>query len=249
MKDLYDFLRQYDWLGFIITGLVGAFLSFLFSKLNSLFVIKRKKRCISKCLISSDIYRNLEKDGFKITVSYKDIIFEKPVSVLKIRLRNDGEEDILFSNCFSRNVYLRLDNHNIVEVTVSSDSEGINPKAEYINDNRWDLSWDLLKKDECFYVTIIVADEVKDLSGVNFDIRAEGISQIKTPEIRVKEAMLPMLKAAVILAIPIVVLVPNVESPFADISLKLFLLLILAFCVIFFWIIALYERIKWLNDR
>ena len=195
------------------------------------------------------VYHNLDKDGLKITVSYKGKIIDQSVSVMKIRLRNDGEEDLFFTHCFSRAIYFRMSNYDIIEVKVSSEFDGVNPKVKLGDIGRYDLSWDLLKKDEYFYVIIVVADEVEDISAVNFDVRAEGISEIKTPEFRAREFLLPVFILSIVLAILVLIFVPNEDTIIAHFSNKLLFILVIAFSFIFLWVLALYSRIRWLKEK
>lgn len=249
MSAIFDLLKQQDWIGLIIAGLVGALLSLLLNYLKSFFVSKRKTRCISKHLSSSAIYRNLEKGALKVLVTYKNRTFFKPISFLRVRLRNDGEEDIQFRNCLNRPIYVTMEDYELVDVVVDSDYSEVKPKIEVVDANKYALSWDMLKKDESINLTLVVVGEVKDLFAIKFDIRADGIEQIKTPEVRVKEGMLPAFVAVGILSIPILLFMPNDLMAFEVMSVKLVLLLVLTFLLFFYWILCLYERIRWLKEK
>ena len=142
-----------------------------------------------------------------------------------------------------------LEGLDVVDLSVESSIDGVNPSVNQIDPCKYDVKWDLMKRDEYFFICIVVRGEVKDMSGVKFVIRADGINQIKTPEYKVSEAMLPVLIAAVLLIVPIIIFWPA-RNMFLDIMPEKWLYV---GCMILFvlacWIAALKQRIKWMKEK
>lgn len=107
----------------------------------------------------------------------------------------------------------------------------------------------MLKCDESFIIKVVLRGEVKGISAVRFDIRADGISQIKTPEYRVKEVMFPVVVGFAIAIIPFMFLMPTSEMFVGIMPMKLFLLVCMAFVILIIWIMTLLKRIKWLKEQ
>ena len=67
--------------------------------------------------------------------------------------------------------------------------------------NKYDLSWSLLKRDE--YIDLVIVAKGKDLAQeqVKMTLRAEGIEKIKSPEYRVWPQLWPILLADAIMVL------------------------------------------------
>lgn len=248
METIKAFLERWDILGFVVAGFIGAIIMLLIEGFNSLFSMKRRKYCISKQLVSSTVYQQTDKDGLKITVTYNDVSVDGSLTILKIRLRNDGEEDLMYSQRISR-LSVILEGLDVVDVFVESSIDGVNPTLILLDQCKYDVKWDLMKRDEFFFICIVARGEVKDMLGVKFDIRADGISRIKIPEFKVAEAMIPVLAAAALVAVPIIVFWPA-KNLFLDIMPEKWLYIgCLIIMVLAFWIAALKQRIKWLKEQ
>ena len=248
MSGIVDFLRQWDILGFAIAGFISAVIALAFKGTKSFFVMKRKKYCISKKLLSSTVYQNMDKDGLRISISYNGRECQGPISILKIRLSNDGEEDILYSQRVSH-LHLLFEDLTIIDVSAFADIDGVNPSLSLLNDNRYDLKWDLLKRDEYFYIKLVVDGEVDNICSLKFDVRADGIDNIKTPEYKAKEVMLPLLGAYALFAILVALFFPKTDMFIDIIPMKWFSLAIIFIFVLVVWIAALNRRIKWLREE
>ena len=250
MDSIIGFLKHWDLVGFVIAGFISVIIALLINGFKSLFSMKRKKYCISKSLVSSTVYQETEEDGFEIIVSYHGKRIDRPLTVLNVRLRNDGEEDILFSQRFSRPVFIAINEANIIDVKTYSLIEGVNPIAVKNSVGSFSISWDLLKRDEFLYLKIII-DGLWDgkISDVHFDIRADGINQIKTPEYKVGEVMIPIFIATGLISILLIIFYPSGEMFVDIISMKLFYILCLLFSTLIFLISALIQRIKWLKEN
>ena len=96
---------------------------------------------------------------------------------------------------------------------------------------------------------MVVKGEVTDITAVKFEIRADGIGQIKTPEFRVRYVMMPVLVASAIVAIPIALFLPEEESFVGIMPMKVFMLIWLAFMVLIAWVLALMKRVRWLKEQ
>ena len=248
METIKAFLERWDILGFVVAGFISAVMALLIEGFRSMLNMKRSKYCISKALVSSTVYQQTDKDGLKITISYNNEAVEGALTILKIRLRNDGAEDLMYSQRISR-LSVILEGLDVVDLSVESSIDGVNPSVNQIDPCKYDVKWDLMKRDEYFFICIVVRGEVKDMSGVKFVIRADGINQIKTPEYKVSEAMIPVLIAAALLIIPIIIFWPT-RNMFLDIMPEKWLYV---GCMILFvlacWIAALKQRIKWMKEK
>lgn len=248
METIKAFLDRWDILGFIIAGLIGAVIMLLIDGFKSLFSMKRKKYCISKTLISSTVYQHTDSGGLKITVSYKGQEVEGPLTILNIRLRNDGEEDIMYSQRIGRLCIMLVDLKEM-DVSVNSDIDGVNPCVKIADDGKYDIKWDLLKSGECFYIKIIAKGEINDMASVKFDVRADGIDQIRTPEYRVSEAMIPIWTALALLGIPSILFLPSEAMLLDVLPIKWLYIGSLIFMALIAWIGALKRRIKWMKEQ
>lgn len=247
MDTIKAFLERWDILGFVVAGLIGAIIMLLIDGFKSLFNMKRKKYCISKALMSSTVYNQTNKDGLRISITFNDNEIEGPLTILKIRLRNDGEEDIMYSQKISH-LLMMVETMDVLEVSVDSEIEGINPTVKMDSCGVYNIKWELLKRDEFFYIKVIAKGEIEDMSGVKFGIRADGINQIKTPEFKVAEIMIPVWGATALIAIPVILFWPA-EEMFLDVfPMKWLLVGSMIIFVLVFWIGALKQRIRWMRE-
>ena len=162
----------------IVGGVIGAVITLLLNRALSFFRMKRSKYCISKSLVSSSVYQQTDEGGLKIRVLYNDREVGGPLSILSIRLRNDGAEDLFYSQRVSQ-LLLCLDDLEVLDLNVSAETEGVKPEVIRQDDGKFELRWDLLKRDESIFIKVVAKGEVKDISAVKFEIRADGIDQIK----------------------------------------------------------------------
>ncbi|MBR5907040.1 MAG: hypothetical protein IKZ50_01440 [Bacteroidales bacterium] len=246
MKYLIDLLKEYDITGFIIAGVIGYAIVLLYPLLKYLFITKRRPFNISRTTPSSTVCQNLSKDKLKISVSYDGKNFTGSLSVIKIRLKNDGDNDILYSQRCSRPVYILIDKYEVVDIYACCEKEGINPTIQKSR-NRYSLKWDLLKRDEFFDICVVVEGEVKNSSFIRFDVRADGIKTIKRPEIRVKQALTPLVIFDIIV-FPLILLFGTNEFLFGKVTIKTFLLFFLLFENAAYVVLVLSARIKWLKE-
>lgn len=248
MEAIKGFIDMLDWPGIIVGAVIGVIIPVLFNQVQSFFRKNRKKYCLSKSLASSSVYQQTDDGGLKIRVSYNDTEVEGPLSILSIRLRNDGSEDLAFSRRFN---YLKLviDELEVLDVSVSSSIAGVNPAVFLGGEGNYGLKWDLLKVDECFFVRVVAKGEINDLSAIKFEVRADGLNQIKTPEYKVNEVMKPVLLAAAVCAILTFIIVPASLSFVEIMSMRAFMLIVDAFSVLLILVSALLQRIKWMKEQ
>lgn len=242
------FFEKWDILGFVVAGLIGAIIMLLIDGFKSVFSMKRKKYCISKSLTAHTVYRQFDQDGLKISISYNNKEIEGPLSILEIRMRNDGEEDLMYSQRISR-LCMIVETREVLDVSVESGTDGVNPTVDMVSHGNYEIKWDLLKKDEFFRIKIIVEGEVEDMSCVMFDIRADGINQIKTPEYKVAEVMIPALCAEALVVIPIVLFYPSQELFLNILPMKWLLVGCMIIAALVLWIGALHQRIRWMKEQ
>lgn len=248
METIKAFLERWDILGDVVEGFSGAIITSLIGALYSKFIMKRKKYCISKALVASTVYKQTNKDGLKISVSYNDEVVDGSLTILKIRLRNDGTEDLMYSQRISR-LSVILEGLDVVDVFVESSIDGVNPSLGQIDSCKYDLKWDLMKRDEYFFISIVAKGEVNDMTGVKFDIRADGISQIKTPEYKVSEAMIPVLIGSALVTVPVTIFWPAKNMFLNIMPMKWFYFGCMVLLVLACWIAALKQRIKWMKEK
>ena len=248
MTWLKSFFANWTILEYVIGGVIGAIIAVLINCILSLFRMKRKKYCISKALVSSSVYQQTNKDGLKISVSYNDKEIDGQLSIMTVRLRNDGEEDLMYSQRVSH-LFFVLDGFKAIDVSVYADIEGINPIVSLRSDGYYELKWDLLKRDESLFIRIVVEGEPKDITTLKFDVRADGINDIKTPEFKVMDLMGPAFVTVTLIGIPVALFWPADESFVGIMPMKVFLLLSLLFFALFVLIMALIRRIAWLKEQ
>ena len=248
METIKAFLERWDILGFVVAGFISAIIALLVEGFRSMFNMKRRKYCISKALVSSTVYQQTDKDGLKITISYNNEEVDGSLTILKIRLRNDGADDLMYSQRISR-LNVIFENLVVVDVSVESTIDGINPSVSQIDPCKYNVKWDLMKRDEYFFICIVVRGEVKDMSGVKFDIRADGINSIKTPEFKVPEAMIPVWAAILLVIVPIILFWPANDMFLDILPMKWLLVGSMVIMALMFWIGALKQRIKWMKEQ
>jgi hypothetical protein len=248
MDSIINVLDEWSIIDYVIAGLIGAVIAFLFNMVISFFSIKRKKYNLSKSLVSSSVYEQTEEDGLKIKVLYNNIEVDGPLSIMKICIKNDGMEDLVYSKRI-KNLFLKFDDMDVLCVSVSSEVVDVLPVVIPIDADKYEIKWDLLKCDECIMIKVVAKGKEIDFSKIKFEIRADGISKIKTPEYKVNEVMRPILISDILIVVPILLFYPSSTSFIGIMPMKVFMLLILSIMTIMLWVTALLKRIKWLKEQ
>lgn len=248
MDSIITFLDKWSFVDYVIAGVVGAVIALLLNIVISFFRNKRKKYCISKRLVSSSVYQQTDEDGLKIKVLYNDKEIEAPISIIKLCIKNDGLEDIVYSKRI-RKLLLSFKDMDVLGISVISEIADIKPVVNPINDEEYELKWDLLKRDECIIIKAVVKGIEFNLSNVIFEIRADGINEIKTPEYKVNEVMSPILLGDIAIIVPMLLFYPSSDTFIGIMPMKVLMLIILVVMTIILWVIALLKRIKWLKEQ
>jgi hypothetical protein len=248
MDFVFAFLDKWNIVDYVIAGVIGTIIAFLLNIVISFFRDKKKKYCISKRLVSSSVYQQTDEDGLKIKVLYNDKEIEGPISIIKLCIKNDGLEDIAYSKRI-RKLFLSFNDVDVLDLSVISEIADVKPVVNPINDGRYEIKWDLLKRNESIIIKVVAKGNEFDISNVKFEIRADGINEIKTPEYKVNEVMSPVLLVDFIIIVPMLLFYPSSESFVGIMPMKVFVLIILVFMTIFLWVTALLKRIKWLKEQ
>lgn len=199
MEIVKELLKRYDMLGFVISAIISIVIGLLYKGVKSFVTLKRKPYNISRQSISHMVYDNRSDGDFSISVAYKGQVYNDPLTMIRIRLLNDGDNDISFIRQCAKPILVEITNADVIDVYVECASDEMEASVNKTKDNEFDLSWALLKKDE--YVDLVVVAKGKDFNAeqINFKIRAEGISKIKSPEFHVWPQLWPIMVASIIM--------------------------------------------------
>ncbi len=246
MESIKTFLEQWDLSGFVIAAVISLLMGLVFKGVKNLVTMKRKPYNISRQTINRTIYDNRNEGDFSITVSYKGKVYEDPLTLLRIRLLNDGENDINFIRQCVKPLSIEVDeNIETIDVVLEPSNDDMECSVSFAGVNKYDLTWTLLKKDE--FVDLVIVTKGKELAAENvkMTVRAEGIEKIKSPEYRVWPQLWPMLLAISIFSVLMWFTMPA-EVTFIPVIPQnmfwtgLFLLMIPAYTIL-----VLVKRIKW----
>ena len=207
--------------------------------------MKRKPYNISKKLVSTTVYDNREEGDFSITVKYRGEYFNSPLTLLRIRLLNDGQNDFFFSQRCSRPICISIPDIGIVDYYTEADSD-IQPVLKCEN-GKYRLSWSLLKVDESIDIVFVAKTSKISMSDIDFDIRADGINRIKSPEYRVWPQLWPILIASALMGL-LILLIPSKSMIFPFMSERLFCFIVVIGADLLFIILTLIRRIQWLKE-
>ena len=192
---------QWDLLGFTIAAVISLLISLIVKGIKNLVTMKRKPYNISRSTISRTVYENRKDGDFSIVVSYKGVVYDAPLTIVRIRLLNDGENDINYINQCAHPILIEVRDAEIVEAFIEPSNLLMDAELSSIIDNDYSLSWKLLKKDECIDFVLVVKGKDFVPEQVSFIIRAEGIDKIKAPEYHVWPQLWPHISFLVISAI------------------------------------------------
>lgn len=202
MESIKNFLQQWDLLGFVIAGIVSLLIGLLFKGIKNLVTMKRKPYNISRQTVNRTVYDNWHDGDFSITVSYKDKVCEDSLTLLRIRLMNDGEKDINYIRQCAKPISIEIDETvETIDVVLEPSNKEMESAITFNSANKYDLTWSLLKKDE--FIDLVIVAKGKDFSAehVKMTVRAEGIEKIKSPEYRVWPQLWPVSLAIIIAAV------------------------------------------------
>ena len=202
MGSIKEFLQHWDLLGFVIAAIISLLISLIFKGIKNLVIMKRKPYNISRQTINRTVYDNRRDGDFTITVSYKDKVCEDSLTLLRIRLLNDGENDINYIRQCAKPISIEISEAvETIDIVLEPSNKDMESSIEYVSDNKFDLTWSLLKRDE--FIDLVIVAKGKNLSAeqVKIAVRAEGIEKIKSPEYRVWPQLWPVLSAILIMSV------------------------------------------------
>lgn len=249
METIRGFLQQWDILGFTIAGIISLLIGLIYTGIKNLVIMKRKPYNISRQTINRTIYDNRNEGDFAITVSYKGKVYEDPLTLLRIRLLNDGENDLNYIRQCAKPVSIEIgESAKVIDVYLEPSKPEMDVAISDSGNNKYDLSWSLLKKDE--YIDLVIVAIGKDLSAeqVKMTVRAEGIEKIKSPEYRVWPQLWPILLGLLIVALLSWFLVPAKITFIPWIPENVFWTGLAVLMMPLFTILVLVKRIEWLKE-
>lgn len=246
MRSIIDFLKHWDLLGFVIAAIISLIVGLIFNGLKNLVSMKRKLYNISRQTINRTIYDNRIDGDFSIKVSYKGEFYEDSLTLLRIRLLNDGQNDINYIRQCAKPILIIIDgSSDIVDVLVEPSNGDMEAIVSRNGDNKYDLSWSLLKKDEYIDLVIIAKGKVFSSDQVKIIVRAEGLDKIKSPEYRVWPQLWPMLSANIVVAIASWFIFPARITYIPYIPENVFWTGLAVLMIPLYVIMVLARRIKW----
>lgn len=245
MKSFIDFLQQWDLLGFTIAAIISLLIGLLFKGIKNLISMKRKPYNISRQMISRTVYDNRNEGDFSITVSYKGALYDDSLTMLRIRLLNDGENDINFIRQCAKPITVIIDKSiEIVDIVIEPSNPEI--EASIVNaDGDYDVTWSLLKSEE--FIDLVIVAKGKDINDehVKMIVRAEGIEKIKRPEYRVWPQLWPVTSALILMALASWFLMPAKITFIPWMPENVFWSCFAIILIPIYVIIVLVKRIRW----
>ena len=247
METIRSFLERWDLLGFVIAAIISLLVGLLYKALKNLLSMKRKPYNISRQTVSRTVYDNRIEGDFSITVSYRGNAFDEPLTMLRIRLLNDGENDISFIQKCVKPVHVEID-AEIVDVFLEPATDGIEASLAKTGKGKYKLTWTLLKRDE--YIDIAIVAKGKDFKSeqVRTSIRAEGIDKIKSPEYRVWPQLWPILLFGAFMIAGSWFLMPSEITFIPQIQENVFWMVLSMILVLLYIIMVLVKRVKWQKE-
>ena len=247
MESIKAFLERWDLLGFVIAAIISLLIGLLYKAIKNLVSMKRKPYNLSRQTISRTVYDNRKDGDFSITVSYRGSVFDEPLTMLRIRLLNDGENDISNIQKCAKPLLVEID-ADIVDAFLEPATDGIEAKLVKVDDGKYNLTWTLLKRDE--YIDIALVAKGKDFNNehIKTSIRAEGIDKIKSPEYRVWPQLWPVIVAGAVMIAGSWFLMPSRITFIPQIPENVFWTGFSVLLVLLYIILILVNRIRWQKE-
>ena len=250
MEKIRDFLANWDMLGFTIAGIISLLISLIYKGIMNLITMKRKPYNISRRTVNRNIYDNRDEGDFTISVSYKGKVYEDSLTLLRIRLTNDGENDINFIHQCARPLSIEIEESvSVIDLYVEPSNVEMEMAIIDAGNNVYDLSWSLLKKDE--FIDLVIVAKGKNLTPelVKMKVRAEGIERIKSPEYRVWPQLWPMLLVLLIFTLLSWLFMPaNIMPLIPWMPENVFWAGCFVLMMPLYTILVLVKRIRWLKE-
>lgn len=187
-------------LGSIIYGLIG----------------RRKKDYKITCeQLSLRQYKEKESDNVKISISYKNEKVGDTLSVMIVRLTNNGKKDVAFKQVFEDKIQIILKKTDILDVQIEKQSDKVAATVEKSDSLGWLLSWGILKKKEMIVLKIVSVvnndkGEVEvDASDLEFVFRGTNLNRIETVSSQQERAFLWTMVIVCVLLLTLVAMIPT----------------------------------------
>ena len=130
-------------------------------------------------------YKEKESDDVKISLSYKNEQVGNSLSVMTVRLANNGKKDIAFNQVFEDKIQIKLKNAEILDIQIEKQSDKVSASVEKSDSLGWLLSWGILKKKEIIVLKIVsvypkeVEEENVNLRDLMFVFRGNNLNEIE----------------------------------------------------------------------
>ncbi|SKC35257.1 hypothetical protein SAMN06298215_0195 [Bacteroidales bacterium WCE2008] len=172
--------------------------------------VKKEKQITCEPL-SIRQYKEKESGDVSIALTYKNEKVGDSLIVSTIKLTNTGKKDLTFGQVFEDGIGLELKKAKIIDVIVENQSEKVSATVEKKGDeNRWFLSWGILKKREFIVLRVVAVykngDELPTISTLAKDLvfafRGNGINNIEfTSPVHIRSLRYVLLIVSILIAV------------------------------------------------
>lgn len=248
MESIKSFLENWDILGLTIGAIISLLVGLVYKGIKNFVTMKRRPYNISRQIVSRTVYDNRQEGDFTITVSYKGSVYEETLTMVRMRLLNDGMNDINFITQCSGPLRIEVTDAAIVDFCVEPSVSDIGASLALAGEGKYVLSWKLLKKDE--YIDLVAVVKGKDfmVDQIHTSIRAEGISKIKSPEYHVWPQLWPVLLANLLCVVLCWFTMPKEITFIPYIPQNIFWAGLFALLMPIYIIMVLVKRIQWQKE-
>lgn len=132
----------------LLVTIIGSIIFSLLSRIKKEFKITCEQLSLRQ-------YKEKESDDVKITLSYKNEKVGDSLSVMTVRLANNGKKDITFNQVFEDKIQIKLKNAEILDVQIEKQSDKVAAFVEKSDSLGWLLSWSILKKKETIDLKVV----------------------------------------------------------------------------------------------
>ena len=151
------------------------------------WLISRRKRDykITCEQLSSRQYKEKESNDVKISLSYKNERVGDSLSVLTVRLANNGNKDVAFNQMFEGKIQIILKKARILDVQIEKQSDKVGAVIDHSEGGDWLLSWAILKRKEIIVLKVVSVlnpeESVENVTvgDLEFVFRGNNINEIE----------------------------------------------------------------------
>lgn len=160
---------SFDWPTIIISGLVGALLSWFLTLLISFLKSSSRKTQIITCRIEEKSFYSLSSDCIKVQVTFNGVECDRGLTVLRFALINHSNSSLNYENNFDEPVLIKSDKYDILDAGV------LNPMPTrskvWVDDNgKVHIKWGLWKKGESIRLRLIGRPLSGETGGLDSDV-------------------------------------------------------------------------------